>query len=72
MGVETVIPSVSSHVAQYSHDDEVDDLTITFSDGSTYIARNVPKATFRSMQTCESPGSFWRRHIKPRFMIERQ
>ncbi len=64
MGVETFLPPASSHVDQVDWDDESEDLTVTYSDGSQYMARNIPRGEWRRLQQSGSTGGFINRVIK--------
>lgn len=71
MGVETFMPPTISHVDHVEWDDESEDLTITYDDGSQYLARNVPRGEWRRLQQSMSVGAFIHRVIKPLFQLQR-
>ncbi len=64
MGVETFMPPTSSHVDSVDWDSESEDLTVTYSDGSQYMARNIPRGEWRRLQQSPSTGSFINRVIR--------
>lgn len=67
---ETFIPRNSSNIGEVSYDPEVENLDITFNDGSKYTYFNVPAATYRNLCSAPSCGQFFHRYIKSRFSYE--
>ena len=61
----------SSNLASATYDPDVEDLTITFQSGDSYIYRNVPPSVYRGLQSAPSAGSYLHRQIKGRFQYER-
>lgn len=54
----------SSALASATYDDENEDLSITFSNGSTYDYHDVPKEVFDGLASAPSPGGYWHAAIK--------
>lgn len=69
---ETTQTPASSNIASYSYDPEVENLTIEFRSGGSYIYFNVPVAEYRAMQTAPSAGKFFYARIKNRYSYEAQ
>ena len=59
-GEITVFPA-SSHLAEMRYVEQVEDLFITFRDGSVYLYRNVPRQTVRQLGLASSPGAYLNR-----------
>lgn len=71
MVAETFIPRNSSNIGEVSYDPDVENLDVTFQDGSKYTHFNVPAATYRNLCAAPSTGQFYHRHIKGRYAYER-
>ena len=68
---ETFVPPSSSNVKSAEWDAESEDLKVSFTDGSTYLYRNLPHSKWRGLQQAESTGGFLARHVKGRHQHER-
>lgn len=64
MTVETFNPARSTFVTQIEYDDEIEDLTVTFTDGKAFTYHGVSKSTYRNFTLAPSVGGFFYRHIR--------
>lgn len=69
---ETFVCRGSSNLAEVSYDPDVENLDVTFLDGSTYTYFNVPPETYRGLTLAPSAGGFFARQIKGRFGYEQK
>jgi lysyl-tRNA synthetase, class II len=67
---ERTLTPQSSNIAAYEYDPEVEDLTVEFRSGATYIYRNVPPSKYRGMQSASSVGEYFARQIRGRHNYE--
>ena len=63
MTIQT-IHLTSTAIASATYDDENEDLSITFANGSTYDYHDVPKEVFDGLAQASSPGGYWHAAIK--------
>ena len=61
----------SSNLSSATYDPEVENLTITFQSGESYLYMNVPASVYRGLQNAGSAGSYFHRQIKSRYSYER-
>lgn len=54
----------SSALISATYDDENEELSITFRNGSTYDYHDVPKEVFDGLASASSPGGYWHSEIK--------
>lgn len=54
----------SSAILSATYDDEAEELSITFSNGSTYDYHDVPREVFDGLATAGSAGQYWHANIK--------
>ena len=71
MVAETTDFPGSSNLASASYDPDVENLTITFRSGDTYVYFNVPSAAYRGLQNAGSAGEYFSRQIRNRYGYER-
>lgn len=57
----------STAILSATYDDENEELSLTFSNGSTYDYHDVPKETFDALCAASSPGRFWHSEIKDQY-----
>jgi hypothetical protein len=60
----------SSHVSQTSYDHDSGDLTVMFTDGSTWLYRGVPRGTYTRLITAPSKGRAFNALIRDSFESE--
>jgi hypothetical protein len=70
MVAETCQFPSSSNLASASYEPDVEDLTIEFQSGDSYVYRNVPVSVYRGLCQASSAGSYFHRQIKGRYMYE--
>lgn len=61
---ETFIFRGSSNLAEATYDPDVENLDITFQDGSEYVFYNVPVSKYKALTQAPSAGSYFHRHIE--------
>lgn len=61
----------SSNLSSATYDPDVENLTISFNSGDSYVYFNVPPAVYRSLTLAGSAGAYFNRNIKQRFAYER-
>jgi hypothetical protein len=61
MVTETFVFRNSSNLLDATYDPDVENLTITFSDGSQYEYYNVPASVYRALTQASSAGQYWNR-----------
>lgn len=61
---ETTQTPSSSSIASFSYDPDVENLTVEFRSGESYVYFNVPTAVYRAMQLAASPGKFFYAKIR--------
>ena len=66
MGVEVFMAPATSHVARMEWDDESEDLRVTYTDGSVYVALNCTRREWQQAQTARPIGAFLNRHFRGR------
>jgi len=54
----------SSHVQSAEYDDDSNELTIRFQDGSEYVYYHIPRAVYDNLLAMPSPGDYFRTNIK--------
>ena len=69
---ESFIPPSSSNIEEVAYEPDVQNLTITFSGGRTYLYMNVPASVYRQLTLAASTGQFVRRNIVGRYVYEEQ
>lgn len=69
---ETFVFRGSSNLAEASYDPEVEDLTIDFVSGDSYLYRNVPVSVYKALCASPSPGSYFWRQIRGSYSYEQQ
>lgn len=69
---ETFIPPSSSSVAAATYEPDVQNLTIEFTTGATYVYYNVPQSVYRSLTMSASAGQFVKRYLVGRYAYEKQ
>lgn len=66
MTAETTEFPGSSNLASASYDPEVENLTIEFRSGRSYVYYNISAATYRGLTLAGSAGEYFNRQIKNR------
>lgn len=62
------MPSVSSSVIRAAaYDEELEELTVTFTSGKRYVYFDVPEWVYDGLLAAESAGEYFNRHIKDRY-----
>jgi len=69
--IETWETPNSSNIATVAYDDETRIGTITFRSGGTYTVDSVDKGALEEMVASPSPGSYFSRHIKSTYRINK-
>ena len=69
---ETFVPPSSSNIEEATYEPEVQNLTITFTGGRTYVYFNVPQSVYRQLTLASSVGQFVRRNVVGRYAYEEQ
>ena len=69
---ETFVTPSSSNIESAAYDPEVENLTVTFRDGSEYLYYNVPGSVYRGIQGAASAGRYFAQFIKGRYAYEQQ
>jgi len=72
VAAETFLFRGSANLAEATYDPDVENLDITFNDGSSYTYMNVPNSVYRALTLSPSAGSYFHRNIKGRFPYEQQ
>lgn len=72
VGPETTNFPGSSHLASATYDPDVENLTIDFQDGGSYLYFNVPRWKYRGLQMASSAGKYFHDHIKGQHAYEKQ
>lgn len=57
----------STAILSATYDDENEELSLTFSNGSTYDYHGVPKEEFDALVAAASPGRHWHANIKDQY-----
>ncbi len=60
----------SSDLVSATYDPEVEDLTIEFVSGDSYVYRNVPVSVYKGLQNAGSAGQYFYRQIRKRYSYE--
>lgn len=68
MTVQSYEPLSSSHIVAVTHDDQTQQLGVTFTDGSTYSYGGVPMSVFQGFRESRSAGEFFQRYVKDRYL----
>lgn len=71
-GPETTQFPGSSNLAEATYDPDVENLTVVFQGGETYIYFSVPPWKYRGLQAAPSAGRYLNQHIKGQHAYERQ
>lgn len=71
MVAETFVFRGSSNLAEASYDPGVENLTITFASGDSYLYFNVPPSVYRALTQASSAGQYWNRQ-KGSYSYEKQ
>lgn len=69
---ETFVPRSSSNIAGATYERDVENLTVEFTSGDTYVYFNVPASVYRGLQAAPSAGQYFHRQIKNSYSYERQ
>ena len=69
---ETFVPRASSHIAEFSYEPDVENLTVTFQSGDAYTYFNVPVSVYRAWSAEGGSGRFFARQIKNHYSYEQQ
>jgi hypothetical protein len=69
---ETFVPPASSNIGAISYDPDVENLTVEFQSGDTYIYYNVPVSVYRAWIAQGGNGSYFYRNIRSRYSYEIQ
>ena len=72
MVAETFVFRGSSSLLDATYDPEVENLDVTFADGSQYTYFNVPVSVYRGLTQAASAGQYFHRQIKGRYAYEAQ
>lgn len=72
MVAETTLTPGSSNIASFAYDPEVENLTVEFRSGETYVYFNVPASVYRGMQSASSVGAYFHRQVRQRYSYEQQ
>lgn len=64
MVIETFPVRGSSRIAEFTYDDQAEELTITFTDERRYRYTGVPMGTVRGLSLSGSKGAYFDRQIK--------
>jgi len=64
--IETFVPS-SSHLDRVDYDSDVQNLTVTFKDGRSYLYRSVPHDVYLGLQNARSAGKYFDTNVKTRY-----
>lgn len=70
MSVEVFRPARSSFIGGLRYDSDSGDLTIDFTDGTSFVYSGVSPATYRNFCLAPSLGSFFHRYIKDAYTYE--
>lgn len=62
----------SSHLKSADYDMETKRLKVVFRNGETYHYDHVPHGTWEGFMKAESPGSFFRIHIRDHFTVNKE
>lgn len=66
-----IIALTSDHLEGYSYDEDINVLTIYFTDGSVYAYDDVPKDIAHGLKTSGSASGYFRSYIKGRYKYYR-
>jgi hypothetical protein len=55
----------SSMLEKGYYDSESQTLTVTFANGATYMAQDVPPSVWTGLKGASSPGRYFHREVKP-------
>lgn len=67
---ETVQFPGSSNLASATYDPDVENLTVEFQDGRSYVYYNVPASVYRGLTLAGSAGAFFHRNVRQRYAYE--
>jgi hypothetical protein len=70
-GTETT-EFASSNLSSATYDPDLQNLTIEFNSGETYVYFNVPRSVYQGLQHAGSAGSYFHRHIRGRYSYDQQ
>jgi len=62
----------SSNLSGGSYDPVTREMTIDFSDGSTYVYTNVPPDVWAGLKSAPSPGRYFYRQVRDLYAYEAQ
>jgi hypothetical protein len=68
---ETFVPRSSSNIAAISYEPSVENLTVEFTSGESYVYMNVPAYVYRNWCSDGGGGSYFYRNIRSRYSYER-
>jgi len=68
---ETFVFRGSSNLQDATYDPDVENLTITFQSGDSYLYFNVPPSVYRALTQASSAGQYWNRQ-KGAYSYEKQ
>jgi hypothetical protein len=57
----------SSAIAALQYDPETQYMSITFSDGRSYVCINVPEVEVERLVNSDSPGAYWNANMRGKY-----
>lgn len=57
----------SSSIQKIEHDDEANELHITFASGGTHCFKDCPHEVFQEMKAHDSPGSYFHQNVRRKY-----
>lgn len=61
----------SRHLQSGTYDPQTRAMTLTFANGQTYVAKDVPPSLWAGIKQSPSPGSFYHNIVKPMVRFEK-
>jgi KTSC domain len=58
----------STALSSAEYDDELEELSLTFTSGQTFTYSNVPMTVFENLRDSRSPGQFYHQSIKGHYV----